>query len=175
MAGKTGCSFPPPSVPTARYPAAGGSPMNDRPSLFGLATSELSQDAFLGWLLALADPRFAQADEQLHRAGRRFLDQLAEAVGGRSHPIRTVFVSSSRWIASISWSESAATERSSLSTRWMRQRRQPACRLQRARVASVRRPDRARGGRLPALVNHLPERRRPVRFLQRQGGRLRSL
>ncbi|HMV66967.1 MAG TPA: PD-(D/E)XK nuclease family protein [Myxococcota bacterium] len=55
--------------------------MHDRPSMFAFATSELSQDAFLGWLLAWADPRFAQADGGLHRAGRRFLHQLAEVVG----------------------------------------------------------------------------------------------
>jgi hypothetical protein len=56
-------------------------PMPDRPSLFALATSELSQDAFLGWLLSWAHPSFQDVDAALHRAGRRFLEDLARKVG----------------------------------------------------------------------------------------------
>jgi hypothetical protein len=55
--------------------------MHNRPSLFALATSELSQDAFLGWLLSWAHPCFREVDAAMHRAGRRFLEDLAREVG----------------------------------------------------------------------------------------------
>lgn len=46
------------------------------PNLFDFATSELSQDAFLCWLIAWADPSLADADATLHRTGRALLSQL---------------------------------------------------------------------------------------------------
>lgn len=49
------------------------------PNLFCFATSELSQDAFLCWLLAWADQAHTEADPALHRAGLRFVRRLAEA------------------------------------------------------------------------------------------------
>lgn len=39
----------------------------DRPNLFTYATSELSQDAFICWLAAWADPKFKDADPALHQ------------------------------------------------------------------------------------------------------------
>jgi len=47
-----------------------------RPNLFSYATSELSQDAFLCWLLAWADPAHRGRDPDLHRVARTFLDAL---------------------------------------------------------------------------------------------------
>ena len=47
-----------------------------RPNLFHFATSELSQDAFLGWLLAWADHRHKDSEPDLHEAGMRFLNCL---------------------------------------------------------------------------------------------------
>lgn len=46
------------------------------PNLFQFATSELSQDAFLCWLLAWADNRYSEEDPALHRAGRSFVNAL---------------------------------------------------------------------------------------------------
>jgi hypothetical protein len=42
-----------------------------RPNLFSYATSELSQDAFICWLAAWADPTFANSE--LHQIARKFL------------------------------------------------------------------------------------------------------
>lgn len=52
---------------------------NARPNLFTYATSELSQDAFLCWLLAWADPGHRNLDEDLHRVARDFLVALFDA------------------------------------------------------------------------------------------------
>jgi hypothetical protein len=46
------------------------------PNLFRYATKELSQDAFVCWLLAWADEGNAQANETLHHAGEAFLNAL---------------------------------------------------------------------------------------------------
>ena len=43
------------------------------PNLFDYATSELSQDAFLLWLLNWADPKYKDADEQLNAAAKKFV------------------------------------------------------------------------------------------------------
>jgi PD-(D/E)XK nuclease superfamily len=47
-----------------------------KPNLFEFATSELSQDAFLAWLLAWADRQYLQTDPKLHALGSRFLTAL---------------------------------------------------------------------------------------------------
>lgn len=44
-----------------------------RPNLFTYATSELSQDAFICWLAKWADPKYANMDEALHKAGQAFV------------------------------------------------------------------------------------------------------
>ena len=46
------------------------------PNLFTHAPSELSQDAFLAWLLAWADAEYAEANPALHRTGRLFVETL---------------------------------------------------------------------------------------------------
>ncbi len=51
------------------------------PNLFAFATSELSQDAFLAWLLAWADPGTRQANGPLHLAGKALLDRMLELAG----------------------------------------------------------------------------------------------
>lgn len=56
-----------------------------RPNLFDYATSELSQDAFLAWLAAWADPRFSDDSPELNRLARSFLAALFEA-GGEKLP-----------------------------------------------------------------------------------------
>ena len=53
--------------------------MNDnmnRPNLFRIATSELSQDAFLVWLIQWADPSTMQYDPALCTAGQDFIRLL---------------------------------------------------------------------------------------------------
>jgi hypothetical protein len=48
----------------------------NRPSLFAFATSELSQDAFLCWLLSWADPQFRAADRALYDTAVTLLKSL---------------------------------------------------------------------------------------------------
>ena len=45
----------------------------DRPNLFHYATSELSQDAFICWLAAWADPKYRNTDADLHEIGQQFV------------------------------------------------------------------------------------------------------
>ncbi|MBU2905122.1 PD-(D/E)XK nuclease family protein [Arenibacter algicola] len=46
------------------------------PNLFNHATSELSQDAFIAWLLEWANPDYKTCDEPLHKMGTSFLKEL---------------------------------------------------------------------------------------------------
>jgi hypothetical protein len=55
------------------------------PNLFTHAPSELSQDAFLAWLLAWADAEYAEATPALHRTGCLFVEALL-AKAGRAVP-----------------------------------------------------------------------------------------
>lgn len=52
-----------------------------RPNLFNYATSELSQDAFICWLLSWADPVHREEDRLLHTAGTDFLKALFAQAG----------------------------------------------------------------------------------------------
>ena len=52
-----------------------------KPNLFDFATSELSQDAFLCWLLSWADSKFSEVDPQLHRVGRDFIRSIGRKCG----------------------------------------------------------------------------------------------
>src|SRR4051794_18176618 len=47
-----------------------------RPNLFDFATSELSQDAFLCWLLSWARDELCAVDPALHGTGTAFLSSL---------------------------------------------------------------------------------------------------
>ncbi|MCR4664485.1 MAG: hypothetical protein K5660_03870 [Paludibacteraceae bacterium] len=48
------------------------------PNLFNYATSELSQDAFILWLLDWANPQYKDADEQLNAAAQKFVRFLLD-------------------------------------------------------------------------------------------------
>ena len=50
----------------------------NRPNLFSFATSELSQDAFICWLLSWASPEYKNADYQLHQCAFSFIKSLFE-------------------------------------------------------------------------------------------------
>lgn len=50
--------------------------MSKQPNIFTYATSELSQDAFIAWLLEWADPKFKTLNEPLHNLGTSFLVEL---------------------------------------------------------------------------------------------------
>ena len=52
-----------------------GKPMN-QPNLFSYATSELSQDAFICWLLAWASPEYENTDKDLHQCAVTFISAL---------------------------------------------------------------------------------------------------
>ena len=49
----------------------------DIPNIFFYATSELSQDAMIAWLLQWASPEYGEADPDLHRTGQEFVRLLA--------------------------------------------------------------------------------------------------
>jgi hypothetical protein len=49
------------------------------PNLFDFATRELSQDAFICWLVSWASPALKEHNEALHTTAIAFLDQLLEA------------------------------------------------------------------------------------------------
>ena len=49
---------------------------NNRPNIFEIATKELSQDAFITWLLKWADDSCKNLDEDLHQCGREFVSTL---------------------------------------------------------------------------------------------------
>lgn len=49
-----------------------------KPNLFKIATKELSQDAFITWLLQWADPSFKIYNEQLHLLGRQFVNLVID-------------------------------------------------------------------------------------------------
>lgn len=53
----------------------------DRPNLFQYATSELSQDAFICWLAAWADPKFARQKSGLSKMGQDFIQSMLEKNG----------------------------------------------------------------------------------------------
>jgi hypothetical protein len=55
------------------------------PNVFDFATSELSQDAFICWLVRWADPQFSIDNPSLHAQGTRFVQALVER-SGRSCP-----------------------------------------------------------------------------------------
>ncbi len=48
----------------------------DRPNIFDYATSELSQDAMICWLLRWADPRYRESSLALHATGRALLENI---------------------------------------------------------------------------------------------------
>ncbi len=49
----------------------------DIPNIFSYATSELSQDAMIAWLLQWASPEYGEAYPDLHRTGKEFVRLLA--------------------------------------------------------------------------------------------------
>lgn len=51
-----------------------------KPNLFHYATSELSQDAFLCWLLAWAEHKHGEESPALHRLGTEFLNSIFKKV-----------------------------------------------------------------------------------------------
>lgn len=50
--------------------------MSNRPNIFDIATSELTQDAFIVWLLKWADQKLAGEDNQLHACAVSFVRSL---------------------------------------------------------------------------------------------------
>lgn len=48
----------------------------ERPNIFEIAIKELSQDAFITWLLMWADDSYKDTDEDLHQCGKEFVSTL---------------------------------------------------------------------------------------------------
>lgn len=51
------------------------------PNLFSVATSELSQDAFLTWFMLWADPGYSSLNPYLHQHAQRFIQWLHQRAG----------------------------------------------------------------------------------------------
>jgi hypothetical protein len=56
-------------------------PMLSSPNYFDFGRAEICQDAFIAWLAAWADRRFAKRDPELHALGCQFISALAGASG----------------------------------------------------------------------------------------------
>ena len=50
----------------------------NKPNIFSIATKELSQDAFITWLIQWADKSCCEYDEQLNEIGRKFISFLLD-------------------------------------------------------------------------------------------------
>ena len=50
--------------------------MTTQPNIFNCATSELTQDTFITWLLHWANPKYKTGNEKLHNLGTSFLASL---------------------------------------------------------------------------------------------------
>jgi hypothetical protein len=73
------------------------------PNLFEFATTELSQDAVLAWLLARADQQYNSTDPRLHALAQRFLFALVKLDKTNPEPLdhSSVKVRSKRMAARI--------------------------------------------------------------------------
>ncbi|MDP1590731.1 MAG: PD-(D/E)XK nuclease family protein [Prosthecobacter sp.] len=58
-----------------------------KPNLFDFATSELSQDAFICWLLSWASPEHKDADSDLHEAGSRLIRAFFQLHAREAAPV----------------------------------------------------------------------------------------
>lgn len=75
-----------------------------KPNLFTLATKELSQDAFIAWLLQWADPHCKAYNESLHSVALVFLKQLISLQG--TAPVEVISVKAGRQWENIDiWAE----------------------------------------------------------------------
>ncbi len=59
-----------------------------KPNLFALATKELSQDAFLAWLLQWADPECREHNAALNDVAGEFVNRLIARQGAMLHTAR---------------------------------------------------------------------------------------
>ena len=57
------------------------------PNIFSLATSELSQDAFLAWLIKCADDEYRTKDSDLCRVGKSFISRLTGIPAEEVHKV----------------------------------------------------------------------------------------
>lgn len=64
----------------------------DRPNLFSFATKELSQDAFICWLLSWAKPENKDLDANLHACGVALIHKFFEKQGKISPEIKSIEV-----------------------------------------------------------------------------------
>ena len=64
--------------------------MKNAPNIFSFATSELCQDAMFAWLIQWASPKYAEADDNLHQIGQKFVRLLTGK--DESFPINNIDV-----------------------------------------------------------------------------------
>ena len=75
-----------------------------RPNLFDFATKELSQDAFLAWLLQWAAPENAQYDPEMQKAGEGFVKMLLGKEGDAGFRVEKIAVYQQREHVDV-WAE----------------------------------------------------------------------
>ncbi len=62
-----------------------------RPNIFDIATKELSQDAFITWLLQFADDKYLLEDPNISECGKAFVTQLiSKQISNFKEPIKNV-------------------------------------------------------------------------------------
>lgn len=79
-------------------------PAHQKPNLFALATKELSQDAFIAWLLQWADPKNAVYNKELTACAKAFVSKLASLQSTPPAEIRSV-VAGRQWNHIDIWAE----------------------------------------------------------------------
>ena len=75
------------------------------PNIFDFATKELSQDAFIAWLLQWADPDNLQQDTQLNSCGQEFVRQLIATQHQHNISTITKVVAGTQWERIDVWAE----------------------------------------------------------------------
>lgn len=61
-----------------------------KPNIFQLATSELSQDTIITWLLQWANPHVREMDPGLHKCGSALLDMLIAGQSAKNTPVKYI-------------------------------------------------------------------------------------
>ena len=64
----------------------------EKPNIFKFGTSELTQDAFIAWLISWADPKFKNVDVALRKTGEELLSKIFELNGKKMPNIESLEV-----------------------------------------------------------------------------------
>ena len=71
--------------------------MGNKPNIFEIATKELSQDAFIAWLLTWSDEKYKNEDSELHKLGKELLEAMCGEGWKLGEPIESVSPVKTQW------------------------------------------------------------------------------